>query len=268
MHLLYAATARAAPAACPAYRARLATGPADVRAAQALRFDVFNMELDEGLSQSYETGLDADPFDAVCDHLIIEAADGNVVGTYRLQTGHRAGKALGYYSEREFDFTPFEPMRGQMLELGRACIHHHHRNYSVLNLLWQGIARHAQQQGSRYLIGCSSLTSQDARVGLAAYDVLAPHLAPPRWRTRPRQAFDLAHDGAPTRSFHRSHGNAAPLAPAARIPRLLSAYLALGAAICGPPAIDREFKTIDFLTWIDIESPRMRLLTRRGRYTG
>jgi putative hemolysin len=30
--------------------------------------------------------------------------------------------------------------------------------------------------------------------------------------------------------------------------------LSLGAAICGPPAIDREFKTIDFLTWMDLEA--------------
>jgi putative hemolysin len=52
-----------------------------------------------------------------------------------------------------------------------------------------------------------------------------------------------------------------------KIPRLLSAYLALGARVCGPPAIDREFRTIDFLTWLDIESPLMRALQRRGRFT-
>jgi putative hemolysin len=37
------------------------------------------------------------------------------------------------------------------------------------------------------------------------------------------------------------------------IPKLLRAYLGLGARICGPPAIDREFRTIDFLTWLDLE---------------
>ena len=50
------------------------------------------------------------------------------------------------------------------------------------------------------------------------------------------------------------------------IPRLLSAYLALGAAICGPPAIDRRFGTIDFLTWLDIESPDIMAMRRRGRF--
>ena len=35
---------------------------------------------------------------------------------------------------------------------------------------------------------------------------------------------------------------------------LLMGYLSLGAKICGAPAIDREFKTIDFLTLMDLET--------------
>ena len=51
-----------------------------------------------------------------------------------------------------------------------------------------------------------------------------------------------------------------------RIPRLLSAYLAMGAVICGPQAIDREFRAVDFLTWADIESPAIAALQSRGRF--
>lgn len=134
----------------PAYALRLASTAADVQAAQALRSEVFNLEFDEGLAQSYDTGLDADPYDAVCDHLLVDdLTHARVVGTYRLQTGQRAGDALGYYSAREFDFTPFEAMRPQLLELGRACIQHDHRNFSVLNLLWNGIASRAEHHGAR-----------------------------------------------------------------------------------------------------------------------
>ena len=258
-HTDLAARTAARVATAPAYSARLAATAGELRAAQALRFEVFNLELDEGLAQSWDTGLDTDPFDAVCDHLIVEdAASGAIVGTYRLQTGARAAAGLGYYSEREFDFRPFEPMRPQMLELGRACIHAGHRNFAVLNLLWKGIAAYAQARGARYLVGCSSLTSQDAAAGLAACAKLAPHLAPPAWRTRPWPAFDCAPGG---------NGDAAAAAEAPRIPRLLSAYLALGAAICGPPAIDREFRTIDFLTWLDIETPAVVAMQQRGRFT-
>ena len=37
-----------------------------------------------------------------------------------------------------------------------------------------------------------------------------------------------------------------------KIPKLLNAYLSLGAKICGAPAIDTDFKTIDFLTLMDL----------------
>ena len=236
------------------YLARLAQTPADLTAAQALRFQVFNVELDEGLVQSYDRGLDADPFDAVCAHLIVEdERSGAVVGTYRMQTGMQAERGLGYYSEREFDFAPFEARRPQILELGRACIHQHHRNFAVLNLLWKGIAAYAQNHGARYLVGCSSLTSQDEGVGAAAFLQLSRHLAPEDWQTRPRPEFAC--------------GLTTPAREAAHIPRLLSAYLALGAMVCGPPAIDREFRTIDFLTWIDVESPQLLAVQRRGRFT-
>ena len=79
------------------YATRLAKNADEVRAAQSLRFQVFNLELNEGLQESVATGLDADRFDAVCDHLIVEhLPTKQVVGTYRLQTGSSAGEQFGY----------------------------------------------------------------------------------------------------------------------------------------------------------------------------
>ena len=47
-------------------------------------FLVFNLELNEGLESSYSTLRDEDPFDAICDHLLVENKDtGEVVGTYQ-----------------------------------------------------------------------------------------------------------------------------------------------------------------------------------------
>jgi putative hemolysin len=42
--------------------------------------------------------------------------------------------------------------------------------------------------------------------------------------------------------------------PAPHVPALFQTYLALGAKACGPPAIDRAFKTIDWLVMLDIQS--------------
>jgi len=241
--------------AATGYRSLLATSRQQVRAAQALRFRVFNLELNEGLQESFDTGLDSDRFDACCDHLLVQdGRSGAIVGTYRLQTGERAASCHGYYSEREFDLSRFASVRSEVIELGRACIDAEHRNFAVLNLLWKGIAAYAHERGARYLIGCSSLTSQDAGVGAAAYRRLEPYLAEPEFRTHPMAAF------------------ACPLEVLAseppKIPKLLTAYLALGAAICGPPALDREFKTIDFLTLVDLQSTGVQALQRRHRFGG
>lgn len=234
------------------YATRLAANPEEVRAAQKLRFEIFNLELNEGLQESHQTGLDADPFDAACDHLIVEhIPTKEVVGTYRLQTGPNAAKHIGYYCAQEFEFSGFEPMRAELVELGRACVHQQHRNLAVLGLLWKGIADYATSRGARYLIGCSSLTSQDAAVGASAYaDLSRKYLASPEWRTRPMPAYEC--------SLHQL----APKTP--KIPKLLRAYLSLGAKICGPPALDTHFKTIDFLTLVDLpampEGARQRFL--------
>ena len=233
------------------YAVRLAAAAGELRAAQALRFQVFNLELNEGLPQSNATGLDADAFDPVCDHLLVEhLPTRQIVGTYRLQTGVAAQKNLGYYSEQEFDFRPFEPFRKQIVELGRACVEKQHRNLIVLGLLWKGIADYATERGGRYLIGCSSLTSQDPSEGAAAYEELSrKHLPEPAWRTVPLPAYACPLDQK----------------SAAAIPKLLRAYLTVGAKICGPPALDRQFKTIDFLTLMDLET--MSAKTRERYFT-
>ena len=213
----------------------------EIRAAQLLRFQVFNLELNEGLAHSQTTGLDADPFDAVCDHLLVEhLASQQVVGTYRLQTGVVAAKNLGYYCAQEFEFAVFEPLRREILELGRACVHRQHRNLIVLGLLWKGVANYAKEHGARYLIGCSSLSSQDAAAGATAYTEMCRkgNLVAAAWQTRPMPAFDCPLDQLAEEPVE--------------IPKLLRAYLAIGAKICGPPALDRQFRTIDFLTLLDL----------------
>ena len=50
--------------------------------------------------------------------------------------------------------------------------------------------------------------------------------------------------------------------PEMRAPKLLRAYLAIGAKICSAPAIDRAFKTIDFLTLLDLHTLHPRVAAR------
>ena len=249
------------PVACPpaprigvhleagSYIARLAISEADRRAAFRLRFQVFNLELQEGLASSYNTEMDIDLFDEVCDHLLVEdRRTGRIVGTYRMQMGDVAGRNYGYYSALEFDLSPFESRRSGIVELGRACIHRDHRSPEVLNLLWRGIARYALANGGRYMVGCCSLASQDPEMGYAVYRDLSGYIIEPALRTRPTPAYAMPPStGRPVEAV---------------VPKLLRAYLTIGARICGEPAIDRDFKTIDFLTLIDLQTLHPRMAAR------
>ncbi len=230
------------------YRLRMAQGIEDRDAACRLRFRVFNLELGEGLENSYRNGMDTDHFDLFCEHLIVEdkSADDaarRVVGTYRLQSGLTAKANLGYYSEQEFDFSPFEEIRPQVLELGRASIDREHRTPEVLTLLWRGIAQYATNHKLRYLIGCSSLNSREPADGWQLYKQLEPYRITGRFATRPTAKY----------SCPLSVPEFDAVVPGCKIPKLLRTYMVIGARIAAPPAWDREFGTIDFLTLLDLE---------------
>lgn len=225
------------------YSVRLACSQAEIQAAMRLRYEVFNLELGEGLSSAFATGMDEDEFDAVCDHLIVfEKKTDSVVGTYRMQTGTMAAKNLGYYSAREFDFSIYESLRSDLVELGRACVHRDHRSIIVISLLWKELVRYVIAREGRYMIGCSSLPTVDPAIGRAMYLRFEREnqLVEPALRTQPMPNFELP--------------DATPALDCPPPPKLLRAYLGVGAKICAPPAIDKEFKTIDFLTMIDCKN--------------
>jgi putative hemolysin len=227
------------------YALRFAQNARDLDAVCRLRFEVYNLELNEGLDASYRTHRDIDEFDAQCHHLMVEKrATGEVVGTYRIQTGSMASLRSGFYSAQEFDLSGFpEEFTNGCVEVGRACIHRAHRNGRVLQMLWKGLARYMDWNGKRYLFGCCSLTSQDPAEGLALYR----HLA----------ALEHLHGtlrAYPMPAYACEAGSVAVLEAARpEIPRLFQGYLNLGGMVCGEPALDRHFKTIDFLVMVDTQ---------------
>jgi putative hemolysin len=224
------------------YRVRYAIGEADLTAVQRLRYEVFNLELGEGLAESDQTGLDSDRYDRQCQHLmVIEEETGILAGTYRMQTAQMAREGNGFYSAMEFDLERFPTgFLNDAIELGRACIDAKHRDTGVLFLLWRGIAAFLAQSRKRYLFGCSSLTSQNPDEGsrLMARLIAENHVQPDfRIPVHPGYECDGSAEGPPV-----------------RIPGLFRSYLKFGARVCSDPALDREFKTIDFLVLLDSQT--------------
>ncbi|MEZ6013607.1 MAG: GNAT family N-acyltransferase [Planctomycetota bacterium] len=232
------------------YRLRFARDEADLEAVQRLRYRVFNVELGEGLDGAHQTGLDADAFDAQCQHLIVALShSGEVIGTYRMQTAASARAGRGWYSSTEFDLSalPSEFLAGAV-ELGRACIAADHRDRNVLFLLFRGLIAYVEHNRAQRFFGCSSLTGTDPRAGAALYRrLLAEGRVHPSLvvRALPRHAcagLELEDD---------AHG------PEVEVPKLFGVYLRHGGTILGTPAIDHEFGTIDFLTLVE-NTPELR----------
>jgi putative hemolysin len=218
--------------------------PADVRAAQRLRYRVFAEEMGACLP-SAATGLDADEFDPYCDHLIVrDDRTGAAVGTYRLLPPDRSPRL---YSESEFDLSRLDGLRGGLVELGRSCVDPEHRSGAVINLVWAGIARYLALTGHRWLAGCASIPLADGGAGAAEVwsTVRARHLSPPEYRVTPHRPWTV--DGV---------GGVA--ASRAAMPPLLRGYLRLGAWVCGEPAHDPEFGVADLfvLLHLDRADPR------------
>jgi len=226
------------------YRTRFATSLDDLDAVLRLRFEVFNLELGEGIDASFETGRDMDEYDPLCHHLMVEdAAEERLVGTYRMMTSEMAALGRGFYSADEFHLRRLPcGILDHAVEVGRACIDRDYRNRQVLFLLWKGLARYVAWNRKRYLFGCCSLTSQDPAIGRKAHRQLAEAGAVhPGLRVVPLPGMECG--GEEPRSADGEE---------VRIPILFRTYLRYGAKVLGPPAIDRKFKTIDFLTCLDV----------------
>ena len=230
------------------FEIKITKEPNEIRAAQRLRFEVFNLELREGLRVSYEQGLDTDDFDPICDHLIVRSAkEGPVIGTYRLLLGSEARKHFGFYSESEFNLAKIKQLKGELLELGRSCVHKDYRDRPVIDAMWKAIAAYVRKNRVRYLFGCASLHTTDPREVSELFGLLKEkYFAPEPFRVDP----------APENSFpgldeHIKIGNRRNLF--FQLPSLIKGYLRVGALVCGPPALDREFGTTDFFLLFDIE---------------
>jgi putative hemolysin len=230
------------------YIVRFARTPEEIDAALRLRFEVFNLELNEGLESSYLTERDEDEFDHTSHHLLVIEKDTNeVVGTYRLRTYEMAQRRHGFYTEQEFDLKnlPREVMQ-QSIEIGRACIDRHFRNTKVLFLLWKGLAMYTLYSKKRYLFGCCSLFSQDCMEGKRALRFFEEggYMLAERFRVDPHATCACKESDYLTPDTEE----------AIELPRLFNTYLRIGARVCGEPVIDRQFKTIDFFVIFDIKS--------------
>lgn len=224
---------------------RIATDPAEILAAQALRYRIFHTEMGaQPSAAALASGLDQDHYDTIADHLLVlDHALGTgpeaVVGTYRLIRQEMAAHAGGFYSASEYDIGPLLRFPGRILELGRSCVDSAYRGRAVMQLLWRGIAAYVFRHEIDLMFGCASLvgTNPDALALELSY-LHQYHLAPPALRPRalPGRFVDMARLPA---------AEVDSRAALALLPPLLKGYLRLGGFVGEGAVVDPEFNTTD-----------------------
>lgn len=245
----------------PDFNVKIADAPAELRAAQALRYDVFVRELGGGGDMvDHQAGLEQDRFDRFFDHMIItDTSTGQVVGVYRLLRDDQAQVAGQFYSEDEYDLSVLKASGRKLLELGRSCLHRDYRGGTAMFHLWNGLADYVARHKIEILFGVASFHGTDAQALAEPLSMLHhKHLAPPDLRvralTRHFQPMDLIAPGDLDR-------RKAML----QVPSLIKAYLRLGGFVGDGAYIDREFNTIDVCLVLDTA----RLNARQSRiYAG
>ncbi len=225
------------------YRLETAATTSDLLEVFELRHKIFLEET--GAAKEDSDGFDVDEYDSVCDHIIIRSKENNkIVGTYRVISSHYSDT---FYSQSEFNLDKFLNSTGPKLELGRACIDRSHRNGAVIDLLWRGIAEYIQLTGSRYLFGCSSIKVVDPAEAKSIMNYLREKgylgeengIAPiGQFNMELKDVYACAMDDQVVKGL---------------IPPLLRSYFTAGAKVFGEPALDRDFKCIDFLTILDMK---------------
>ncbi|OOY27329.1 hypothetical protein BMI90_11955 [Thioclava sp. L04-15] len=226
------------------YRVHEARSPAARAALMALRSVAFRAG-----------GNDADSFDPVCRHVLIEDESGAVAG-FRL-LALLDGAALGKsYSAQFYDLSPLEDWPGPVLELGRFCTRPGLRDPDALRLGWAAITRIAQEAGADLLIGCSSFAGAEWEQHRAGLAHLAAHaLGPDGLRPRPKASERVDYP----RQLAREAGEPTALPP------LLRSYLGMGGWVSDHAVIDRDLDTCHVFTALEIAAiPEARLRSLRA----
>ncbi|SPF80330.1 GNAT family N-acetyltransferase [Pseudoprimorskyibacter insulae] len=231
------------------YRSRLARGPEDLKAAQRLRHLAFH---------GTEDGLDADAFDAFCDHMLIEEVrTGRLVCCFRFMPLERGSEIGRSYSAQYYELSGLETFEGRMVEMGRFCIHPEVRDADVLRVAWGAMTAYVDDTAVEMLFGCASFEGTDAEGYLDAFAMLKHrHLAPKPWlpRVKAPNVFQFAK-----RLRRKPDAKKAML----RMPPLLRTYLMMGGWVSDHAVVDTHMNTLHVFTGVEIAAippARKRLL--------
>jgi len=232
------------------YTARFAENEADIQSAQALRFRTFRGEGD---------GSDADTFDPICKHILVEETDSNqLVCTFRLLPLANGGEIDKSYSAQFYDLESLHDINGMIVEMGRFCIDPAYKDPDILRIAWSAMTTYVDENDVELLFGCSSFSGTDSDEYTDAFALLKErHLAPKRWlpKIKSPKVFRFAKK-------LRLKKPDLKLAQR-RMPPLLRTYLVMGGWVSDHAVVDNDLNTLHVFTGLEVKgipANRKRLL--------
>ncbi|MCM2562430.1 GNAT family N-acetyltransferase [Lutimaribacter sp. EGI FJ00015] len=221
------------------YVARLAETDEDVAATQVLRH----------LSFHGTDGKDADRFDEICTHILVEEVDsGRLLCCFRFLPLAGGAEIDRSYSAQYYELSRLHDFAGPMVELGRFCIHPDVKDPDILRMAWGAMTAYVDDHGVELLFGCSSFKGTRAEQYLDAFTVLRDrHLAPKRWlpRVKAPRVFRFAQ-----LLRRKPDAKLAML----RMPPLLRTYLLMGGWVSDHAVVDDQMNTLHVFTGLEINA--------------
>jgi putative hemolysin len=245
---------------------RLARTPAEVEAAQRLRFEIFYREMSAKPSpEMLATGRDFDEYDPICQHLlVIDRERNDIVATYRLMREDAATRSpKGFYTAGEYDIAAMLNARqGQrLLELGRSCVAKAYRTGPTMQLLWRGLLVYLIRNKIDLMFGCGSLPGTDPKaLALQLAYLYHFHLAAEGDRVRALPERYVPMNVMPKEAIDEAEA-------LRTLPPLVKGYVRSGAKVGDGAVIDHQFGTTDVFIFLPLAAVHPRWLSHLKKKT-
>jgi putative hemolysin len=222
---------------------------ADLKESYRLRYQVFKVEM---LGYEAVVGEDYDEFDELADHLAIyDTKTQQMVATCRLNCSLSVKR---FYSELEFQCASLIQRPETKVELGRVCVHKDFRKGVIVMILWRALADYMQKAEAKFLFGCGSVLTQNAYEMWVLYKYLQhQNKVNTAWDIYPTEKYRMPELEILLSQPEQGLSQEEAAFAVELLPPLCRSYFDIGCYTPGPPAYDREFKCIDFLTILDSE---------------
>ena len=130
-------------------------------------------------------------------------------------------------------------VKGEILELGRSCVHKDYRNKPIIKLLWKAISAYIFHYNIKFLFGCASFPGINPKKYKKEFSYLYNnYLAPSEIRPIALKKHHIKMN-------HHKKNEINEELVFNNLPPLIKGYLRLGVKIGEGAVIDEQFNTID-----------------------